>query len=131
LTELVGDAYAPYREACREHRLVVQACGNCGRRRWPPRPLCAACGSLDIAWVELPPEAKLYSWTVVHRAADPRFVERVPYVVGVVELACDPSIRFLGGIVDTDPEDLRVGLPMVATFSETADDCVLPYWRAG
>jgi len=93
--------------------------------------MCAVCGSLEAAWVEVPGEGMLYSWTVVHRAADPRFAERVPYVVGVVELSVEPTIRFLGGIVDTDPDGLRAGLPVVATFIESnGDGGVLPYWRA-
>jgi uncharacterized OB-fold protein len=54
----------------------------------------------------------------------------VPYVVGVVELSVDPTIRFLGGIVDTDPDGLRAGLPVVATFRESDGDGVRPYWRA-
>jgi uncharacterized protein len=130
LTAIEGESYAPYLEACREHRLVVQSCGNCGKHRWPPRPVCAVCGSLEITWVEVCGEGVLYSWTIVHRAADLRFADRVPYVVGVVALAEDPGIRFLGGVVDTDLEELRADLPVVATFRDSGADGVLPYWRA-
>ena len=35
----------PFWDACREHRLLIQCCVDCGIHRSPPKPLCARCGS--------------------------------------------------------------------------------------
>ena len=51
------------------------------------------------------PTGSLYSWTVIHLAADPAYATETPYTVGLVEL--DDGTRLYGRIVGVDHDDLR------------------------
>ena len=54
------------------------------------------------------PTGALYSWTVIHLAADPVYAAETPYTVGLVEL--DDGTRLYGRVVGVDHDDLRDGL---------------------
>jgi uncharacterized OB-fold protein len=77
---------APYWAGLREHRLRVQACGGCGRRRFPPVPACPYCAHPESRWEEATGRGVLYSAIVVHRTLDPQFADEVPYTVGTADL---------------------------------------------
>lgn len=121
--------HKPFWEATRNRRLEVQKCAQCGSLRFPPRPSCKQCGSLDHEWVEVPGKATLFSWTVTHVAMHPHFASAVPYAVGVVELDGGHGVRMLGRVL-ADPASLRMGMPMRAAFEQTADErVVLVNWE--
>lgn len=122
--------HQPFWEAARQQRLVVQKCGQCGTLRFPPRPACGKCGSMEHAWVEVGGRAALFSWTVTHVAMNPAFASLVPYAVAVVELADAPGVRMLGRVVEAAPAQLRTGMAMRAVFEPTADErVVLVNWK--
>ena len=129
LPDVEAPEFAPFWGACRERRLVVQRCETCGRRNWPPRPACPACGSQDLGWVGVEPTGSLYSWTVVHRSPLPGFAAIAPYVVAVVALADAPGLRMLGRL-DGVPEGagLRVGMALRVRFERVTEDVTLPLW---
>ncbi len=82
----------PFWDALDSGRLMTTRCGDCGQFSFPPRPLCRACWSEKIQWVELKQEGTLYSFTRVHVV--PRaFGKEIPYCIGVVDLA--DGVRFL------------------------------------
>jgi uncharacterized OB-fold protein len=115
--------------ACRRGSLVIPVCDSCHCPRWPPRPVCANCGSFDTSMKEVAPGGAIFSWTTVHRAASPAFAERVPYIVGVVELDAVPSVRMLGGVDGVAPEQISVGMRVTAVFRDSGDGVVRPWWR--
>jgi uncharacterized OB-fold protein len=61
----------------------------------------------------------VYTYTVVHRAMDPRAFA-APYVLAVVEL--DEGPRMLTNLVDVDPATVRVGMPVVVRFEHVDDE---------
>ena len=61
----------PYWEAAHQGRLVIQQCGQCGKRRHYPRLLCDACHTSDCTWVEASGRGLIHSWTVTHHAFHP------------------------------------------------------------
>lgn len=76
----------PYWESLRRHRMEVQACEACARRRFPPTPSCPYCAHPDATW-EIPDgTGEVYSFVVIHRTFDPAFEAEVPYVVATVDL---------------------------------------------
>ena len=117
----------PWWDACREHKLLVQRCNACGKAQLYPRPFCATCWAEDLSWEEASGRATLYTWSVVRQNDLPPWPARVPYVAAVVDLAEGP--RMLTNVVDCDPEDLRVGMPLIVTFREETDDITLPVFR--
>ena len=87
-----GDAItAPYWEAAREHRLVIQRCTACGTHQFYPRRFCLACDRDDaLEWVEASGEAVVHSVVTVHMQVVPEL--EPPYQVAVVELAEGPRL---------------------------------------
>jgi uncharacterized OB-fold protein len=124
--------FAPFWQGTARGELRVPACVRCGRRQWPPRMACPACGGLDFAWSSIGDRGRLYSWTTIGRAMLPGFESEVPYTVVIVAAEADPRIRFVGRL---DPaheppahELPGIGDPLVAVFVPV-EDVVLVYWR--
>src|SRR5436190_4247656 len=86
-------------EGCAAGELRVQACASCGRRRMPPRPMCPYCQSFDDRWDVMSGLARVWSVVIPHPPLLPAYGNQAPYNVVVVELADDPSIRFVGNVV--------------------------------
>ena len=83
---------APWWDALREHRVVLQRCEVCSKRRFPRVPSCPWCGTPGGVDDEVDARGRVYSWIVVHRALTG--THEVPYTVAVVELEGGP--RLLG-----------------------------------
>ena len=66
----------------------------------------------------------VYSY-VVHRA--PKVPgRRLPFVVALVEL--DEGIRMLGELRGVDPADVKIGMPVCATYLDFPDSDISPAW---
>jgi uncharacterized OB-fold protein len=90
--------------------LLVSACSACGHRWLPPLATCPRCAARDVTLAPAPVFGSLYSWTVVHLAADPVYRADVPYTVGLVTL--DDGSRLYGRVVGVERAELRDGLPL-------------------
>lgn len=110
----VDDETRPWWDAARAERLLVKRCGACGSAFLYPRPFCPSCWSDDTTWEEASGDAILYTWSVVHANDLPPFRARVPYIAAVVDLAEGPRIET--NVVDCDPADLAVDMPLRVTF---------------
>jgi len=118
---------APFWNACRERRLVFQRCGDCGRWRHPPAPLCPSCQSLCIRWETAGHEARVYSVTRVHAAAHPSVATSLPYTLAVVEFPECGGVRLITNLAG--PETPEIGA-RVALLWETAEGMPVPRFRA-
>ncbi len=87
-------------------RLAYQHCAACGNAWLPAREDCPRCWSRDWEWRDASGEATVVSWVVYHVGFDPRFKDRVPYNVAVVELAEGP--RMVTNLIDP-PEGDPIG----------------------
>lgn len=107
-----------YWEGTRDHKLVVQRCGNCQTWRWGPEWICYACHSFDTRWEEVAPEGVIYSWErpwhPVHRA----LAEAGPYVVLLVELPQAGGIRMIGNLVGDPLQPFAIGDRVTAIFED-------------
>jgi uncharacterized protein len=102
-----------YWEGLRRDEFLIQCCGECGRRRFPPMPSCSYCASTTTVVEQISGSASLYSWIVVHRAFDPSFAGDVPYTLGTVDL--DGGGRFVARIegAPTPTPGMRLALQIV------------------
>jgi uncharacterized OB-fold protein len=125
--QLDAPDFAPFWDGCREHRLLVQRCGN-GHLAWPPRPACPVCSDLTRIWQEVEGRGRLYSWTVVHRTSVTALADLLPFAVGIVSLNSHPSIRFVGRCL-SDGSDLSLGAEMGVVFERVDERLTLPIWR--
>jgi uncharacterized OB-fold protein len=128
-TAAADSEFDPFWQAVGEGRLVVQECADCSLRRWPPRPACARCLSTSTHWGEVRGAGTLYSWVVIHRARRPELREHVPFTVAVVALDDDPTIRFLGGLINATDTELTIGQPVEVRFEPDGLGAVRPYWH--
>ena len=124
-------ALTPFNEAWfTSGALVVQRCTTCATLQHPPEEICHACGGMVFEGVTLAPTGTVYSYTVVHYAANTALAESVPYAVVLVSLDEVPEIRVVGNIPGVD---VHIGMPVVAEWDEhTAEDgtqILLPQWR--
>jgi uncharacterized OB-fold protein len=109
-------------EAAAEGRLVAQRCGACGKLRHPPRPMCPECHSLDAKIVDLAGTGTIYSYALLHHPRHPDF--DYPVIAVLVDL--DEGVRMVSNLVDAEPQDVRVGMPVRVTFAPTAEDLAVP-----
>ncbi|MAW87053.1 MAG: DNA-binding protein [Phyllobacteriaceae bacterium] len=108
-----------YRAALQERRLTFQHCRQCGNNWLPARTECPRCWSDDHEWRAASGEATVHSWVVFHVAFDPRFRDRVPYNVALVDL--DEGPRLITNIVDLPDGTDVVGRRVTLVFQEDMD----------
>lgn len=115
--------FAPTREfwaAAARGQLAIPRCAACERYVWYPRDVCPGCGSRDMPWVVVSGRGRLFAWALVERALFAPFADSVPYVTGLVALREDPAVRIVTRIVDCDPGDLEIDMPVEVVFRDLA-----------
>ena len=114
----------PFWDGIADGVLRIQRCEACGRHVFYPRAVCPHCTSGRLAWVEASGRGRVHSFTVVHRAPHD-YRDEVPYVVALVDL--DEGVRMMTRLVDVEPADVRVDLPVeVAIRGEPRLPCFRP-----
>ncbi|TYB45333.1 bifunctional MaoC family dehydratase N-terminal/OB-fold nucleic acid binding domain-containing protein [Actinomadura chibensis] len=112
-------------DAAREHRLVIQRCAECKSLRHPPGPCCPQCGSFDWDTVESSGEGHVYTYVVNHHPRHPAF--EYPLIVAVIELA--EGTRLIANLIDIEPADVEIGMPVVLDWIDADPDLSLPAFR--
>jgi uncharacterized OB-fold protein len=105
----------------------IQRCHDCSTPRHPPRPLCAVCGSTAVDWEVVSGRGEVWARTVIHPPTLPAFTERTPYCAVVVRL--DEGVFMVSTIVDRDPDDVIVGMPVELVITEVEPGLSLPLSR--
>ena len=118
---------APFWEAARAKKLLVQRCPGCGAHQFFPQAHCRECLSDRLEWVESTGKGTVYSFTVIHRPPSSTFERDVPYTVALVDL--DEGCRMISNIVDVDPQAVRVGMSVEVVFEEITANVSLPKFR--
>jgi uncharacterized OB-fold protein len=132
----ISEDSAGFWEGTAAGELRIQRCTNCGRLRFPPRPMCPNCQSLEHEWKPMSGKGRIWSFVVPHPPLLPAFSELAPYNVVVVELDEDPTIRLVGNLLasadgqinDIDPHAIAIGEPVTVVFQPAGEDVVLPRW---
>lgn len=114
----------PYWDGLNEGTLRLQACGACGKVRHYPRPVCDACWSMAVTWVEASGAGTVHSWTVTHHAFHPGFKAELPYALVTVDLA--EGVRVNARLRGMEAGELRVGLPVRVGFERVVEGVTLP-----
>ena len=118
----------PYWDGLREGRLRLQSCADCGKIRHYPRPVCDACWSMNVKWVDAAGTATVHSWTITHYAFHPGFKGDLPYILLTEDLP--EGVRMNAQARNIKALDLRVGLPLKVAFDAVKDDLTLPVFEA-
>jgi uncharacterized OB-fold protein len=126
---VAGPLTAFFWEAIAEGRLDILRCDRCGHHVHYPRPICDRCQSTELSPATMSGRGTIYSYTVVVQAFHPYFVDRLPYVLAVVELEEEPGLKVTTTLVDGDEDELRVGLPVELALTDVGYGLTLPYFR--
>lgn len=106
--------------------LRMQACGACGRLRFPPRVMCPHCQSTERHWQVVSGRGTIWSYVVPHPPLLPAYAELAPYNVITVALEEDPALRMVGNLVtgpeglinEIDPDSIVIDEPVTVVFSQ-------------
>ncbi len=116
-------------DGCAQHELLIQRCNGCGRYNHPPRLVCPACLSTSLEPAQVSGRGVIDTFTIPLQPYDPYYAAQVPYVLAVVELVEQAHLKLVTNVVDIDPDDVRVGMPVETMFKEVAPGVTLPLFR--
>jgi uncharacterized protein len=113
-----------WRETPRRYNLGGSKCSSCGTVYFPPRAVCPECTQHRQSIEKMVPfqlsgDGEVLSYTIVHEPAE-GFEMQVPYVLALVKTTEGPILT--GQVVDTTPEDVRIGLKVHATFRKLREE---------
>lgn len=97
-------------------RLRFQHCRACDKLIHPPSPRCRFCLGDDIDIVAVSGRASVATYTVNWQQWHPAFPP--PYVIAIVEIEEDPSVRLTTRLVDCTPEEIGFGTPVEVRFEQ-------------
>lgn len=123
---------APYWEGLRASRLMVQRCSACQQWQFGPEWLCHKCHRFDPQWVEVAPQAVVYSWERVWHPSHPALKGHGPYLAVLVELPQAGHVRMIGNLLGDPLQDVRIGTPVEGVYEHHPDGSppfTLLQWR--
>ena len=106
--------------------LRFQKCTTCGFFVHPPGPLCPTCRTRTLVRTAVSGRATVATYTINHQPWIPGLDP--PYVVAIVEIDEQPSVRLMTNGVGCAPDDVYVGMPVRVVF-EHHDDVWLPLFE--
>jgi hypothetical protein len=108
------------RELRDNKKILGLKCHNCNKVHVPPRSTCKECFAKLDKWVEVNPEGKLLTYTVlrVPRDAEKDVLKRqLPVAYGIIKLdGADTGFVHMLGEVDLD--NIKIGMRVKAVFKE-------------
>lgn len=111
-----------------EHRLLAGHCDDCGAWHTPLRPRCPSCWSRAAGPREVSGRGRIHVLTLLHQGP-PGVSYSPPWPLAAIELEEQPGLRIATTLVDTAPEQQRVGQPVELTWIER-DGTPWPAFRA-
>jgi uncharacterized OB-fold protein len=114
-------------EAARKKELAIQRCSSCDAYRHYPQAMCPGCHSLEWEWTPVSGRGVIHSYTVAHQPFHPHWADKVPYVLATIEL--EEGVRMVDDMLDLDPEEVRIGLPVEVYFEPVSDEITFPKFR--
>jgi uncharacterized OB-fold protein len=121
----INEDSAFFWEGAAAGELRIQRCTSCGTLRHPPRPGCGACGSLDWDWTVASGRGTVHSFVVHHYPPVPGF--EPPFLVALIDL--EEGTRLISNLIEVEPAEARIGMPVEVTFVAVDDELTLPLFR--
>lgn len=109
----------PYWDGLARHEVWIQFSPSLGRYVFYPRVLAPGTLADDLEWRRISGTGTLVSFTVAQRPVAPQFASTVPLLPAVVEW--DEGPRFATELVDVDPAELQIGMPVTPVFADDPD----------
>ena len=120
------DISKPFWDGCRQRRLLMQKCEDCGNITFYPVYICPNCTSRKLVWTELSGRGRVHSVTIVHRPAAPVFASAAPYAVALIEV--DEGPIMMSNIVGPNALGTKIDDRVEVAF-EDVGEVTLPRFR--
>lgn len=118
-----------WRERDGHYLLRATKCLDCGKTLYPASNICRACGSKNVAFVDLVDEdAKLISWTAIYNPPS-GFSHQKPLLIGLLETTVS-KVRLIARLTDVLPEELKEDIlmePVLRRISEAGEYGIIHY----
>jgi uncharacterized OB-fold protein len=122
---IVTEPFRPFWDGLRNRQLLIPKCEDCGDYNWTPYPACRTCMSTRQAWTPVSGRGTVYSYSAVYRGLKSF---EVPHSFALVELEEKPrTLTILTNIIDIEPEDVRIGMPVEVRFFDVPGHDVTLY----
>jgi uncharacterized OB-fold protein len=109
----------------KDGRLRLLRCESCAYLIHPPTGYCPKCQARDVLPAEVSGRGTVYSFTINFQPWDGA---GDVYAIGLIEIEEQSDIRLVTNIVDIDPAEIRIGMPVQVVF-ENHDPIYLPLFR--
>jgi uncharacterized OB-fold protein len=120
------DLDLPFWRACVDKQFLVHRCEVCQRAYWPAS-CCIDHGAAPMRWMPASGRGVVHTFTVYHHAFDRASANRLPYVIAVITL--DEGPFFHTDIVECDPDDVEVGMPVEVVYERVDEMWTIPHFR--
>ncbi|HET9729694.1 MAG TPA: OB-fold domain-containing protein, partial [Acidimicrobiia bacterium] len=94
-------------------------CQDCGYYIHPPLPMCPQCHSKNMRVEAVSGDATLATFSINHQPWMPG--PDLPFVVAIVEIVEQPSVRLTTNLVNVEHDAIEIGMPVRATFEHHPD----------
>ena len=112
-------------DAADKGEFVGEQCGDCGKLRFPPRPMCPHCHSVKREVVKLSGRGSVYSWIQPRHPMPFGFTE--PPIVALIEL--EEGFRFVSNLYGIALDQVKPGLAVEVFFAPTMGNHQVPEVR--
>ncbi len=119
------DDELPFWEGARQGRLMLPGCQDCGRRWWPPGPVCPYCLSDKVEWWPASGRGRVVSWVVFRK----QYFEAFPPPYNVVWVELDEGPRLTSNLVDCELDRIVAGMLVEAVFEKVSEEVTLVKFR--
>jgi uncharacterized OB-fold protein len=114
-------------EGCKQGKLQMQKCGDCGHIRYPISHVCPDCLSYKFEWTPLSGRGEVFSHIVFYQFYNKTFADDVPYNVALVQLEEGP--RMYSNIVGVDNDAVKVGDKVEVVFDPVTPEVTIPKFQ--
>lgn len=104
----LGKTWSRFFDGLKDGRIQGTKCAGCGRVYVPARSFCPECFTDMTQWVDVKPEGKILTWTLVREKYLGQ-VQDPPYVVALIQLDGSDCgfTHFIGGFDLSDAGQLK------------------------
>lgn len=99
--------------ATAQGRLALCRCRECGTWLQPPLERCRLCGGLT-AFQDVSGRGRVHSYIIVRHPVASGYLDNLPYTIALVELEEQERLRLSARLVDVEPAEVRIGMPVRA-----------------
>ena len=121
---LQTDVSAPFWDATRDQRLLLQWCTDCEQPIFYPRAACPACFGSSLEWRPASGRGEVYAVTVDHRPQITTRRTEERFAVALIDL--DEGVRMMSNVIGCPPEEVTVGMRVIVAWEPLSDGRHLP-----